>query len=76
MEQYKQNPSLLKAAKQIFGDLVVNAFGLPDAKFSIHKIKDELLLDWSSEDIILEFVNGSKVLMKNSEWASFSCRQN
>lgn len=72
MTTYAKNPSLLKAAKQIFGDLVVNAFGLPDAKFHVHKMKTgELLLDWGSEDIVLEFVNGNKVRMSNSEWANF-----
>lgn len=72
MTTYTKNPSLLKAAKQIFGDVVVDAFGLPDARFSIRKMKtDELLLDWGSEDIVLEFINGNKVRMTNSEWANF-----
>lgn len=77
MEQYKQNPSLLKAVKQIFGDLVVDAFCFSDTEFSAKETNTkELILDWNSEEIVLVFSNGNRVLMMNSEWASFSCRQN
>ncbi len=81
MEDYHlKNKKILTIAKNIFGDIVKNAYiayfdkdlisGLVS---SYKKLKDDsILLPYDSDDIVLEFSNGNLVKFSNSEWASIS----
>jgi hypothetical protein len=80
-----QSDKLLKYAKTIFGDVVVNAWVADDlilgrsaAIEAIYESSEAITvsrvgdLDWSNILIVFEFSNGKKVAFSNSEWASIS----
>jgi hypothetical protein len=77
-----KSKSLLKQARSIFGELVVEAYVSHfdyDLK-RLQKIDKELekentesgYLCYDGETIVLEFANGKLVQFHNSEWASIS----
>lgn len=76
------NPALVLACKKVFGeDLVVDAWFMgsdygnyygnykpPPPRFS----EQDGCVDLSSENIVVQFSNGKKVLIWNSEWGGIA----
>ena len=83
MEYFKREcAGLLRQAKALFGDLVINAYvctydcrDTTDTKKRIEQaerdwdVDEGEMLTYHSSEIILTFVNGNSICFSNSEWA-------
>jgi hypothetical protein len=76
METIVKSNVLLKLAKRLFGNVVINAYIMSDntgeaisnVEKIVHNSKGNLRYD--AANVVLEFSNGKKVLFENLEWAS------
>lgn len=82
----KEDKNMTKVAKNIFGDIVNNAYYaeinysfIPEEetilkldKLILNSVHKEEEIDQDAKVIVIEFINGKRVIFHNSEWGSMS----
>ena len=80
-ERFVEDVSATRAMENIFGPNVIKTVWVEKEMHDIRRqnkakwIKDGSL-NWDYASLVVEMVNGRKVLMRNSEWASFTRTDN